>query len=404
MKRTITYLVSGLLAAVLIVSCNSGSELPSLNETFARNDKSPFGTYAAYRMTSQLFYYNDVKTWKTPLEKSLNDNYDSSSFYINISKNFYLSAKDLDAMLSFVNRGNSMFISSQYFDTAFFKTIDIPAKQPSVLFEDFIADKLRPTDVQLQPAYYFDSSLFGYFYLPLNNSFDVHSTANIKVLGNNEDGKPNFVLVFYGKGRFYLHCEPRVLGNYFMLQKDNYKYLQHLFSFITSVPEHVFWDDFYNKRNTPPSEEEGRSGLSVLLQYPAMAWAFWLTLLLLLLYILFGSKRRQRIIKPLASNENTSVAFTETVSRLYLQKKDNRNIADKMITYFYEQIRNQYFLNTNQVNEEFISTLSRKSNAPQEETAKLFGTIHKVQQSVEVSDQQLLLLNHQIETFYKHNR
>jgi hypothetical protein len=133
-----------------------------------------------------------------------------------------------------------------------------------------------------------------------------------------------------------------------------------------------------------------------------MAWAFWLILSLLALFILFDSKRRQRIIKPLQPNINTSVAFTETVGRLYLQKKDNRNIADKMITYFLEHIRNQYFLNTNQLNDEFMDTLTRKSNMQLLQTQKLFGTIHEIQQSQQINDQQLLSLNQQIENFYKH--
>ncbi|MFN8247216.1 MAG: hypothetical protein U0T56_12660 [Ferruginibacter sp.] len=42
------------------------------------------------------------------------------------------------------------------------------------------------------------------------------------------------------------------------------------------------------------------------------------------------------------------MAFTETIARLYLQKKDNKNIADKMIMYFNEFIRTHYFLPVNQ--------------------------------------------------------
>jgi hypothetical protein len=391
------------LLAAAVLSCKGKSEIPSLKETFSKTDKNPFGTYAAYEQVRQLFYYNDVKTRKTTLEKTLESNYDTSALYINISKNLYLSQQDLDAVLGFVNKGNSIFLSSEYFDSTFLTTIGVPVMRSYNMFENF-TNSMRNTAVQLHPAFYFDRSLFGYFYLPLDNSFALHQNESIKILGTTEDGKPNYAVVFYGKGRFYLHCEPRAFSNYFLLQKNNYQYLQQVFSFMPQVPEHVMWDDFYNKRNAPPSAGGERSGLSVLLQYPAMAWAFWLTLLLLLLYLLFGSKRRQRIIKPIPPNENTSVAFTETVGRLYLQKKDNRNIADKMITYFYEHIRNQYYLNTHQVNEEFISALSRKSNVPKEETEKLFRRINKVQQADQLGDQDLLLLNQQIENFYKQHQ
>ena len=188
-----------------------------------------------------------------------------------------------------------------------------------------------------------------------------------------------------------------------ILQKNNYQYLQHLFAFTALRPEHVYWDDYYNKKNYPPSEQVSKSGIQLLLQYPATARAFWLVLLLVAVYILFGGKRRQRIVESVASNTNTTVAFTETVGHLYLQKKDNRNIADKMIMYFMEHIRKQYYLNTSQVNDDFITTLSRKSNVPKEITEDLFRSINLVHNSFEITDQQLLLLNQQIDIFYKNN-
>ena len=119
------------------------------------------------------------------------------------------------------------------------------------------------------------------------------------------------------------------------------------------------------------------------------------------LYILFGGKRRQRIIEIVPTNTNTTVAFTETVGRLYLQSKNNRNIADKQIQYFFEQLRSQFFLNTNHINEEFINSLSRKSNVPIDITQKLFATIRQVQNNYDISDEQMLSLNRQIENFNK---
>jgi hypothetical protein len=139
----------------------------------------------------------------------------------------------------------------------------------------------------------------------------------------------------------------------------------------------------------------------VILKYEPLAWAFWLSLLLILLYLLFGGKRRQRIIKAIAQPVNTSVAFTETVGRLYLQKKDNRNIADKMITYLLEHIRNHYFISTTSLTEDFTAMLSRKSNLPYEQVQRLIATISRVQRMDTVDDTTLLSLNQQIENFYK---
>lgn len=396
---------------VILLSCNGRNLIPSLDETFSRNDKIPFGTYVAFRQVNELFYRNDVRVKRTSAEKSFDDDYnDTSSLFISISKNFFLRKSEMASILNYVRRGNNVFISTNRFDTGFINEMNIGVNSTNPFFGPSVMD-MKYTSVRLAKPYFADSISYIYYYLPLENSFTIkENDDNVRVLGLNENGKPNFVALFYGKGRFYLHCEPRVFGNYFLLQHDNYKYLQRAFSFIPSIPDNVFWDDFYNKRNSQPSEQDNskengdRSGFSVLLKYPAMAWAFWLTLLLLGLYLLFGSKRRQRIIKPVAPNQNTTVAFTETVGRLYLQKKDNRNIADKMVTYLLEHIRNQYFLSTNNLNADFTAMLSRKANVPNEQVDRLFATINRVQRLEEVDDQLLLSLNQQIENFYKHTR
>src|SRR5438045_9595527 len=110
---------------------------------------------------------------------------------------------------------------------------------------------------------------------------------------------------------------------------------------------------------------------------------------------------KQRIINEIQPNINNTVNFTETVGMLYLQKKNNKNISEKMITYFYEHIRNKYFLNMSQVNKDFINTLSAKSGVSIELTQKLFNTIDHVQAQENVSDPELLSLNELIQNFYK---
>jgi hypothetical protein len=72
-----------------------------------------------------------------------------------------------------------------------------------------------------------------------------------------------------------------------------------------------------------------------------------------------------------------------------------------MITYFYEHIRNKYFINTAIVNEEFINSLSGKSGVPKQQTKELFLLIEKIQSEENVGDEDILKLNKEIENFYK---
>ena len=397
MKTIFIYYLILLLSIVLCTSCNNEHKFPSLKETFSKTDKNPFGGFVFYNQVELLFNRNKINTKKNNFETVWQHISDTASLYILISKNLFLSEDGRKAMLDYVDSGNSLLISSEHIDTDLLDSLNCKVSQ------DFTSNKLsaiRTTSVKLDTAFYKTDNEYPYFYFPFKNYFLNVDTSIANILGKNEDNKPNFIEVFYGKGKFYLQCEPRALSNYFLLQNKNYKYLQNIFAFTSEIPEHVYWDDFYNKKNYSP-KDNNKGGIQLLLQYPAMAWAFWLLVLLLILYILFGGKRRQRVVKTITPNINTTVAFTETIGQLYLQKNDNHNIADKMILYFFEFIRNQYYLNTNQVNNDFIITLSRKSSVSIEDTEALFQTIKLLNNSFEISDEQLLILNQQIENFYK---
>jgi len=387
---------------VVCISCKQNSAIPSLRETFSKKDKIPFGSYIFYDQLKLLYNRNLVKTKTESFENFWKESSDTDAVYICISKNLFLSPEDKNAMLDYVNSGNSLFISSQYIDSSLLNTLG--CKIGSSWPIDDIIDGIKYTSVRMDTLIYEHPGPYTYFYLPLNAYFDDYDTSTTSVLGKNKLNNPNFMAVLYGKGRFYLHCEPRALSNYFLLQKNNYSYLQNILAFTKQVPQHVYWDDYYNKRNHADTGNESKGGIKLLLQYPAMASAFWLLLLLLALYILFGGKRRQRIVKTIPLNTNSSIAFAETVAHLYLQKKDNRNIAEKMILYFQEYIRKQYFLNTSQVNDDFKTMLSKKSNVPKEAVEKLFYFIQQILDSQQITDEELLLLNQQIENFYKNKR
>lgn len=389
-----------LLLIILFSACGiKQPAIPTLKETFSKKDKNPFGSYVFYNQIKQLFYNNELNIKKENFETVWQNIADTASIYILVSKNLFLSEAGHIAMLNYVNNGNTLFISSENIDSTLLDSLGCKASQP--YFADQVLANMTSTDVRVDSFFYKTTTPYTYFYFPLNNHFTAYDTSNANVLGTNQLGKANFIEVFYGKGRFYLHCEPRALSNYFLLQKKNYLYLQDLFAFIGTLPEHIYWDDYYNKKNYRPTASGSKNAFQILLQYPATARAFWLVLLLLALYILFGGKRRQRIVTTIAPNTNTTVAFTETVGRLYLQKKDNRTIADKMILYFMEHIRKQYYLNTSLVNDDFMTTLSRKANVQKETVEDLFRSINLVHNSFEITDQQLLLLNQQIDIFYK---
>ena len=118
-----------------------------------------------------------------------------------------------------------------------------------------------------------------------------------------------------------------------------------------------------------------------------------------MLYILFNGKRRQRIIPVIPPVQNASIAYTQAIAGLYLAEKNNKLIAEKMITYFNEFVRSHYFISAQHARD--IGLVSRKSGIPVEKVQALYSTMEAVQITEELSDFELLTLNDQIQYFHK---
>lgn len=397
LKNSYTYLF--LAAAVLLLAaCRSdkGPKLPALKETFSKKDKNPFGASIAYRQVKSLYASNSIRDVRQPFSKTWKEISDSGSLYICITGSLFVNEEEADAMLQYVDAGNDLFISAAYIDDVLQQKINCTTKVNFNQVFGAMAFTQTSTRSLVEP-----DSAYSYFYYPFNNYFLKIDSGRTRVVGVNDDLMPNSIVYFHGRGKLYLHCDPRAFSNYFLLKDSNFKYMQQSLAFTPVVPGHVYWDDHYNKLRRRKGEDDNFSTLSEIMKHPPLVYAFWLTLLLLLLYVLFGGKRVQRIIEQRKPNENTTVTFTETIGRLYLQKKDNKNISDKMITYFNEFIRNKYFLNTNSINEDFITALSRKSGVQRESVDSLYRTITSAQSSDHLDDYQLLSLNEQIQNFNK---
>ncbi|MEO9004258.1 MAG: hypothetical protein ABI288_05960, partial [Ginsengibacter sp.] len=195
------------------------------------------------------------------------------------------------------------------------------------------------------------------------------------------------------------------------LTKENFKYFNSVTAYLRYEPQYVYWDEYY-KNITPPinknnlnkrNADDDFSSLSVLRKNPSLWWAFCIATTGILLFVIFNMKRKQKPVKIILPHSNTSVAFAETIGALYLQQKNNKNIADKMITYFYEYLRRKYFINTSSIDGYFINSLSGKSGISSNEINQLFEKIQKMKMQDEVTDEDLMELNAGIEKF-KNNR
>ena len=389
------------LLPVILTGCRKKNAIPDLKERYQHTDTKPFGGYTAHALLSEIYPDKFISTTSKPFAKFYADTHiDSFSFYINISNKYFTSENDAQAIIEFVTEGNTAFIAASVIDSSLMQKV-FSKQANSQWMPNVTGNRYKNTKLYLLPDEFSQQDTFSYYYMPFRNYFSQIDADMGRIVGYNENNKPNCAVFFIGKGRLYLHCDPRAFSNYFLLTANNYAYMKQLMQMINEQPGNIFWDDYYNKINYKKQEGNSASALGFLLQHPPLATAFYILLLLLLCYLFFNGKRKQRIIPVIQPLQNTSITFTQAIAGLYLAERNNKNMAEKMITHFNDFIRTRYFLNTQAVNKNFTASLSKKSGVSPEAVQSLYNAIEQVQLSQNLSDFELISLNDQIQEFYK---
>jgi hypothetical protein len=384
------------MAIVLFASCfnNGKRRMPRMNPPYRYADKEPMGTNIAYRLLPGEFT-SDITLASKKINNSRNPlAYVKGTAYIIIGKEMSLDDDELGQLLSYVHRGNEFFISGTDIDYRLLDTLGIKPGYDTALADALVHKK--NTSLQIADTTAYGNEQHGFFYYPFSSVFTAYNNENTKILGVNENKHPNYIAVKYGKGKFYFHSAPAAFSNYFLLTADNTEYYSQVFSYLNRDANTVYWGDIYKF-----GKKTDFSALSIFWKNPLLKYALLVACTLMLLYIAFGSKRKRRLIPELPPNTNASLSFVQTIGNLYLQKKDNRNIGIKKMTYFLEWVRNNYHINTNNINAEFVQALSRKSGVAEQRVQSLMEKAGYINNSDTITDRDLFEVNNLIDEFYK---
>ncbi|MRG46719.1 DUF4350 domain-containing protein [Chitinophaga sp. SYP-B3965] len=423
MRQTIIIIISiltlGVFFLLMLAGMSTGprggdTRFSREHITYSSRDKAPYGSYVPYKLLENFFDNNKAKTITKPFAQTYrkDENFQTSSndVYIIVAGKLYATQEDVDAMHQYVSAGNKLFMvieePDSLLEAAFnFSTtlrwkrnIDSILEQPGDTIVKYIHDlPLFAAQSFANPAFAPDT-FFSAKGIAMVTGLDKTDTATTTILGTNAWHEPNFFRMNVGNGQLFVLLNPMTWTNNFLLEKQNIKALENQMAYLPRYPQNVYWDEFY--KHLKYRQRGDFSNWQVLMRHPALRWALWLAVLLLLLYVLFEGKRRQRLIPPKPVLANTSLEFAETLGRLYYLHHNNRNLSQKMIQHLLEYIRNHYYLNTGQLNDEFVVLLSRKSGHPQEAVAAMITQIHALRMVDNVSDTELQNFYNSIYQFY----
>ena len=397
------WMLTGLLAVLLFGSCGLGGGRKRLDRriSLSRNDDIPYGTKVAYESLPQIFPNADiiVSTNKHPFSMATATG--SGRAFIVIATSLEADASDITSLMNFIEQGNQVFISATRISESLLDNLSIRATAYTGRSEE--PDSLTVSIYNpVKAGYYCTFSYPGDSYDNWVTKLDEKYTS---ILGRDGRGRPNFVRLNYkGGGAIYLHFAPLAFSNFFLLHRGNMAYYEAALSYMPSTTREVIWDEYY-RYNHPVSGSKGGSTFSALgyiLSVPALNLAFWLLLLLLLILYLFESKRRQRQIPVIGPPQNTSLDFVRTIGRLYYQRRDNHNLAMKMVVHFQDDVRTRHHLSFTVMDEAFVDRLAYRTGYPKQELMPLVDYIQQLASKVYIPDEELLDFHRRLEAFYKH--
>lgn len=379
------------------------------NHTYSTTDKIPFGLYVLDHQMKSLFPESNIKkvnksfyeyvtgdsdyettntveeivpdTLDRELDSTVIESYDNPDYYNNTTQDtvselkgllFYVSEfsridkNSFEKILKFTALGNTTFISATDFPPMLKDSLGINS-----VLEMINKDSLTVTLCDNPTTHY------KYNLGAENVYFNKYNTKTTTVLGYHvfkNKKVADFIKVKYKKGFFLIHTQPQAFINYYLLNKKNhYLYTEKVLSYLPKNIANVYW---IGHTNLTEGELKEQGILQFIKKTPPLLWAWRIFLLGLLLFIIFYAKRKQRIVPIIKPVTNTTVEFTKTIGNLYFQEGNHQNMIDKKIIYFLEKIRSEYYIDTSNLNEDFVEKLHQKTGKPLDDVKHLVKLIN----------------------------
>ena len=314
-----------------------------------------------------------------------------------IAKDFYPDNDQLNQILQFSQQGNDVFIIAKSFSSPAEKLFNFSlTTDMQDYYSGYIKDSLA---VKFKDDLFTAPQIFTYPGKKYEGYFDYFDSAHCRVLGTNEDNRPNFMRYTTGKGNIFIHVAPLAFSNYFILHKHNKQYFQKVMSVIPVTVGRVVWNEYFLHR--PSSSGQEPSWLKVLFQYSSFKWGLLIAIILMIVYVLVEMRRRERIIVPYKKPLNDSLDFVKTLGRLYYERQDHKNLSNKLTVHFLEHIRSTYRLNTQNLDKDFIENLAYKSGYPLTELSALIARVNYFNGKPIISEKELVDYYNDLELFYQ---
>lgn len=281
---------------------------------------------------------------------------------------------------------------------------DPPTIQEETSYEENVNDEFSESE-QTEEGQETETDLLPFYWM------DEYNIRDIILHEVNTEGYAVLVEIKYGNGSLFIHTNPYVFTNLALLFEINVEHAERvlgLFPDLTLVtlereyePINFSSSSGEGNNNSDGNSEKKTSPLQFILSVPALAWAYYLLVAGVFLFLFFYLKRRFRPIPAKEKITNNTMDFAQTLTQLYYQSGQHQTIIHHKERLFYAFVRDRYFMNVQKKDEQSIRILSLKSGISEEHIKDMINTFDLLSPKSEINNQELFDLQSKTDYFYK---
>lgn len=400
---------------------------------YAQNGKDPYDIGVLYGVLGQEFDRQDLDK---RIEDALPvDSKAKGTSYMYLGFSPYYTDDEAWHLLKYVKAGGNAFIACDNVPDSIATYLIAPEECQSLennrpwtgrnsnvsssqIVTSFVHPNLEKKGYYFEYVYNQETKDRAWSYIPQNAFCDVDAEKGAyerAVLGSMHIqgvALTNFARFRVGEGYLYLHTNPILFSNLFMIEESGYEYATNVLTHLNTST--LYWDRQSN--NPPPNKDTykipkerqtiPKTPMEFIFSEQPLRWSWYMLLTMGVIFILFRAKRKQRIVPVLAPNQNTSLEFVETIGRLYFQQQDHKNILKKQMQIFLAHIRQRYHLVTRDMDNKLIERIAIRAKIDQTIIEDIFNEYTRLGKglrkgSIQIKEEELNNFYLLIERFHK---
>lgn len=331
--------------------------------SFSSEDHIPYGNKILFSLLPDIFPEKEVSNVRQGIAGYLEENDLYGENYVFVTNEFEPSWEDTDWLLYFAQEGGNVFVAASRISGPLADSLQLKTRFYPM---DTSTDSVR---IQMTvPDLYADTAVATLNRPIVQANFAAFDSVGTEVLARTSNGEATFIRIRYGHGQFLLCTTPLLFTNFYILQQEEATLISRTLSCLPV--ENIHWDEYYKPGNLN-RQAISESPLRFVMSEQSLKWATYIALTGLAVFMIFGAKRKQRIIPVLPKPANERLLFARTIGALYEESGNQKQTALKRIQYLEYFLRKNFHISARLTDPDFADVVYRKTGMDKELLSRL---------------------------------